>query len=238
MSHLVAVQATNALLAKSDGRDKFIATIQYVLMLISGGKAGMAKDLQGKVASARKVFRILKPLEQITPLLKDPYLRGNKPLYQELLPKVKSICMTVYFACDHVVWLGSANVIKDKTLLERCQKSSLWGWFLGSICTMITESGGLMDGSLDIKRTDEEDDEWEVKRAEMAKTVRRKVIVLVHAIIQGLLAAGLLQLRPFHPRTTATFGVLASAINCYMLMPPLPKAASPPPPPKPVSKED
>lgn len=39
--------------------------------------------------------------------------------------------------------------------------------------------------------------------------------------MQALLATGLLQLRPFKPRTTATFGVIASAMNCYMLAPTL-----------------
>ena len=34
--------------------------VQYVLMLVSGGNAGMVKDIQIKVASARKVFRIMK----------------------------------------------------------------------------------------------------------------------------------------------------------------------------------
>ena len=39
--------------------------------------------------------------------------------------------------------------------------------------------------------------------------------------MQALLASGLLQLRQFKPRTTATFGVLASALNCYMIAPTL-----------------
>lgn len=37
--------------------------------------------------------------------------------------------------------------------------------------------------------------------------------------MQALLATGLLQLWPFKPRTTATFGVIASAMNCYMIAP-------------------
>jgi hypothetical protein len=39
--------------------------------------------------------------------------------------------------------------------------------------------------------------------------------------MQALLATGLLQLRPFKPRTTATFGVIASAMNCYLIAPTL-----------------
>jgi hypothetical protein len=47
--------------------------------------------------------------------------------------------------------------------------------------------------------------------------------------VQALLATGLLQLRPFRPRTTAVFGVLASALNVYMLAPPLLRVAKPAP---------
>jgi hypothetical protein len=43
------------------------------------------------------------------------------------------------------------------------------------------------------------------------------------ASVQALLAVGLLQLRPIRPRVTAAFGIAASALNCYMLAPPLPK---------------
>ena len=50
----------------------------------------------------------------------------------------------------------------------------------------------------------------------------------MHAVVQALLAAGLLQLRPWSQRKTAVFGVLASALNCYMLMPPLPAPAARP----------
>lgn len=153
--------------------------MQYVLMFLSGGQPGLAKDLQVKVAAARKVFRIMKvcltcsqcvliqfeggqkrhtisgvsnctvvaptllthafmvpaalaswaqhtyrlllqPLETLTPLLKEPYLPCKKALHQELLPKIRSACMAAYFAFDHLVWLGSVNVITDKRILERC----------------------------------------------------------------------------------------------------------------------
>lgn len=34
--------------------------MQYVFMFLSGGQPGIAKDLQVKVAAARKVFRFMK----------------------------------------------------------------------------------------------------------------------------------------------------------------------------------
>lgn len=126
-------------------------------MLIAGGTPGQVKDIQGKVASARKVFRILKvplcypctdrstfspfshvlaaiwlahifnvespayvqPLETLTPVLREPYLPGKKHIVLELLPKVKSVFMASYFGFDHLVWLGSVGMIKEKALLER-----------------------------------------------------------------------------------------------------------------------
>jgi hypothetical protein len=49
-------------------------------------------------------------------------------------------------------------------------------------------------------------------------------VVLAH--VQALLAAGLLQTLPLKPRTTGLLGVIASAMNCYMLLPAYPKPAS------------
>lgn len=54
------LQAINELVGKADGKDKLLATVQYVLMLVAGGTPGTVKDIQGKVASARKVFRVMK----------------------------------------------------------------------------------------------------------------------------------------------------------------------------------
>lgn len=223
MTDLFVLQVSNGLTSKADGKDKLLATLQYVLMFLSGGQPGLAKDLQAKVAAARKVFRIMKPVETLTPLLKEPYLPGKKSLHQELLPKIRSVCMAAYFTFDHLVWLGSVNVIKDKALLERCQKASLWGWLLGSVSTIALESLSLSDGTMVVKRVPGEDDQaWQIRRAELSASTHKKMLVLIHAVTQALLAIGLLQIRPFKPRLTATFGVLASVLNCYMLSPPWP----------------
>lgn len=42
---------------------------------------------------------------------------------------------------------------------------------------------------------------------------------------QALLAVGLLELRPWKPRTVGILGIVASALNCYMLFPALPTPA-------------
>lgn len=46
--------------------------------------------------------------------------------------------------------------------------------------------------------------------------------------VQAALAVGLLQLRPWKPRFVGLLGVVASAINCYMLLPPVAKPAAKP----------
>ncbi len=55
----------------------------------------------------------------------------------------------------------------------------------------------------------------------------RRSLVLIHAITQGLLALGLLEKLPIKPRTVGLFGVVASALNCYMLYPAYPVVAAP-----------
>jgi hypothetical protein len=54
------MQGLTNFLDKSDGRDKLLATVQYVAMFISAGQPGDVKKIQASVTAARKVFRILK----------------------------------------------------------------------------------------------------------------------------------------------------------------------------------
>ena len=49
--------------------------------------------------------------------------------------------MATYFAADHVVWAGQIGLYSNKATLERAQKTSLWGWALGSACTAYLEVG-------------------------------------------------------------------------------------------------
>lgn len=34
--------------------------------------------------------------------------------------QLKTLLMALYFAGDHVVWAGSVNLVKDKTVVDRC----------------------------------------------------------------------------------------------------------------------
>ncbi len=52
--------------------------------------------------------------------------------------------MATYFAADHVVWAHQIGLLPDKKLGERAQKTSLWSWALGSICTMVLEATAIL----------------------------------------------------------------------------------------------
>ena len=58
--------------------------------------------------------------------------------------------MSLYFAGDHVVWAQQAGVLDRKPLATRAQKASLYGWFGGSLCTLLGElyelTGGWVGG--------------------------------------------------------------------------------------------
>jgi len=222
------LKALNGFLKQSDGRDKLTAAVQYAAMFISAGEPGNAKKVQASVAAARKVFRILRPLEAASPVLLNPQLNPKKPLLLELINKLKSLLMAIYFAADHVVWASQAGLYTDKEGTERAQKTSLWGWALGSVCTVVSECYELSELSK-APSADEGREAWEMKRAKAQAEINTRMLVLVHALFQTVLAAGLLQLRPMKPRTVGLIGVIASVMNCYMLYPKLPPPALSPP---------
>ena len=133
------LQATQGFLDKSDGRDKLLAAVQYAAMFISAGSPGEAKKVQASVAAARKVFRIMRPLESLTPLVYNPAINPNKPIIIELINKIKPVLMSIYFGGDHVVWASQAGLLTNKQVAQKAQKASLYGWFGGSLCTIIGE---------------------------------------------------------------------------------------------------
>jgi len=132
-------QAAQGFLNKSDGRDKLLAAVQYAAMFISAGNPGDAKKVQASVAAARKVFRILRPLESLSALALNPTINPKKPILIEILNKIKPILMSIYFGGDHVVWASQAGLLTNKDITTRAQKASLYGWFGGSLCTIATE---------------------------------------------------------------------------------------------------
>lgn len=220
------LQVIKGFCAKSDGKDKLTALVQYLCLYLSAGQPGNLKKVQASVTAARKIFRIMRPLETLTPLLTQPGLTGKQPLRQEVLGKVKDLLMATYFAADHVVWAHQIGLLSNKRHGERAQKVSLWAWALGSLTTMVLEANAILATS-SRRRAGESDAEW-AKRQEAARAeVNAHLLVFVHGFLQALTAVGLLQLYPFKPRTVGLLGSLASALNCYFLLPPFPARAKP-----------
>lgn len=220
------LQVLNGFLAKADGKDKLTALIQYACLFASAGEPGNIKKIQTSVTAARKIFRVMRPLESLTPLLVQPGFTGKQPKGLEAINKLKSVLLAMYFAADHVVWAGQIGLTDNKKLTERFQKISLWSWALGSICTIAGEAWSI--SMLSVKRRDGESEDDFLKRQEQAKAaINQRLFVLVHALVQAALAMGLLQQLPFKPRTVGLLGVIASAMNCYLLLPTYPAKSAP-----------
>lgn len=208
-------------LDKSDGRDKLLAAVQYAAMFVAAGQPGDVKKVQASVATARKVFRIMRPLEVLNPLLQNPgWAGGGRPLWVEVLIKLKPLLMSIYFGADHIVWLQQAGLMNNKGLTDRAQKASLYGWFGGSLSTIVLELYEL--AALAARRPNETAEEYNMRMDKSRPEINRRLLTLVHACLQAALAMGLLELRPWSPRTVGAIGTVTSLMNCYMLYPAVP----------------
>eukprot|EP00798_Chlamydomonas_sp_ICE-L_P016871 gene16871-23142_t len=214
------LQVLNGFLAKSDGKDKLTALIQYACLFLSAGEPGNIKKVQASVTAARKVFRVLK----MDCLLNQPGCTGKQPVVTEAVNKLKSLLMAMYFGADHIVWAHQIGLATDKTSLERWQKVSLWSWAMGSVATVIVESWMIAEGSV-VRREGEREEDFNQRVAVARKEANARMLTLIHGLVQAALAAGLLQVLPFKPRTLGVLGVVASAMNCYFLMPSYPVKA-------------
>uniref|UniRef100_A0A7R9VW38 Peroxisomal membrane protein 11C n=1 Tax=Chlamydomonas euryale TaxID=1486919 RepID=A0A7R9VW38_9CHLO len=218
------LQVLNGFLAKSDGKDKLTALIQYACLFLSAGEPGSIKKVQASVTAARKVFRVMRPLEAIMPIINQPGFTGNSPKLVQAVNKLKSALMAIYFGADHFVWAYQIGLISDKTTGERMQKLSLWAWALGSVATIGVEAYNIAATQV-VQGKDESDESYNMRVDEARKAINQKMLVLVHACFQAALAGGLLQVVPFKPRTVGLIGCIASAMNCYFLLPAYPAQA-------------
>mmetsp|Transcript_14982 Transcript_14982/g.32478 ORF Transcript_14982/g.32478 Transcript_14982/m.32478 type:complete len:241 (+) Transcript_14982:194-916(+) len=220
------LQVLNGFLAKADSKDKLTALIQYACMFLSAGEPGNIKKIQTSVTAARKVFRVMRPLECLVPVLNQPGFTGKQPKLLEAINKLKAILMAIYFGADHLVWAHQIGLANNKTSQERWQKLSLYSWALGSVCTVVSEVWSITSLSV-VKKEGESDEEYKKRVDDARAQINQRMFVLVHGLVQAALAAGLLQLAPLKPRTVGFLGVVASAMNCYMLYPSYPKLAAP-----------
>ncbi|GFR43503.1 hypothetical protein Agub_g4592, partial [Astrephomene gubernaculifera] len=168
---------------KADGKDKLTGLIQYACMFLSAGEPGNLKKVQASVTAARKVFRIMRPLELMSPLLISPGFSGKQPMLLEAINKVKTVLMAVYFGADHVVWAHQIGLISDKKIGERYQKLSLWTWALGSVCSVAAESWQIAMQSV-VRKEGESDADYE-KRVEAVKNdINNRLFIILHSVIQ------------------------------------------------------
>eukprot|EP00210_Caulerpa_lentillifera_P005690 g5442.t1 len=215
------LQTLNQFVSKSDGKDKLCATIQYACLFLSAGEPGQIKKIQASVAAARKVFRILKPLESLTPLILTPGFDLSASRIIQLINKVKGICMACYFGFDHVVWMGQIELITtNPNLLQVSQKISTSCWLAGSLCTIATQSLILAEKLPELK-----DDLIPTEKAKIRKDINKQLLILLHGCLQAALALGLLGLSPGKNRYIGLIGMATSALNCYLMYPPSTPAA-------------
>ena len=65
----------------------------------------------------------------------------------------------------------------------RAQKTSLWGWALGSVCTVVSECYELSQLSK-APASGEGQDAWEIKRSKAQAEINTRMFTLVHALFQ------------------------------------------------------
>ena len=65
----------------------------------------------------------------------------------------------------------------------RAQKTSLWGWALGSVCTVVTESYEVVTLS-NIQKKDESEEAWTARRLKAQAEINNRLVVLTHALVQ------------------------------------------------------
>ena len=205
------------LLAKSDGKDKTLALLQYLAMFTSNGTPGNALNLQKSFGSARKPFRIFKEVEFLLPVIENPPV-GNQA--KVLVAYSKAIGMSAYIAFDHIVFLGATGLVTNKQITELCQKLSYYGRFVGSVAGLYQSANELGKCVRDVAEADDDED----RKQEIAKVAKPVFTAITTNTLQALLALALLEKIPMKKRNVGALGVVLSMLNVYYMFPP------PPPP--------
>lgn len=219
MASLDTSRARLALLAlylsKAEARDKICRAIQYGSKCISGGEAGVAQEVDKTTSLARKVFRLLKSVNELEALLTPPGKTAPLPLV--LLGKSKNSLMASFFLLDQVVWAGRTGIYKNKERTELISKLSLYCYLGGCTCNSLLELLHLLVNTKKRSATEKSSEERELQ----AKEKQERVLNLIKYSMDIVVAVGLLQLAPkkVTPRVTGAFGFLTSLISCYQLLP-------------------
>lgn len=215
-------------LNKAESRDKICRAIQYGSKFLSNGQPGTAQNVDKQTSLARKVFRLLKFVNDLHALI-SPVPAGT-PVPIILLGKSKNALLSTFLFLDQIVWLGRSGIYKNKERTELIGRISLFCWMGSSVCSTLVELGELGRLSASIKKLEKElkgsdKHQNEQYRAKFQKYNDRS-LALVRAAMDIVVAAGLLQLAPkkITPRVTGAFGFVTSLIACYQLLPSRPKS--------------
>eukprot|EP00250_Pteridium_aquilinum_P026622 c33314_g1_i1 orf=219-905(+) len=204
-----------AFLGQAEARDKICRSIQYGSKFISAGEAGVAREVDKTTSLARKVFRLLKSVNELEALL-TPAAKST-PLPLVLLARAKSCLMATFFALDQIVWAGRTGIYKNKERTELLSKISLYCFLGGSATNSLHELGFLIHLA---RKKQQATDDSECKLIQ--KQMDQRVLHWVKSSLDIVVAIGLLQLAPkkVTPRVTGAFGFATSLISCYQLLPP------------------
>ncbi|KAI5074359.1 hypothetical protein GOP47_0010320 [Adiantum capillus-veneris] len=203
-----------AFLNQAEARDKICRSIQYGSKFISGGEPGVAREVDKTTSLARKVFRLLKSVNELEALL-TPAARTT-PLPLVLLARAKSCLLATFFALDQIVWAGRTGIYKNKERTELISKISLYCFLGGSATNSLHELGQMIH--LSRKKQLAKD---ELEQQKLQKQLEQRLLGWVKSSLDIVVAIGLLQLAPkkVTPRVTGAFGFVTSLISCYQLLP-------------------
>jgi hypothetical protein len=224
-------------LGKAETRDKVCRAIQYGSKFISDGQPGTAATVEKNTSLARKVFRLLKTVNELHALLAPA--PKETPLPIVLLGKSKNVLVGTFFALDQVVWLGRSGIYKNKEQTDFLGRISLYCWMAGTFCGGLVEVAELSRVAVAVKKTAKE-----LKRAKQSGAPdgvaklkedikayqtqsKDRALSFVKCGLDIFVAIGLLQLAPksITPRVTGGLGLITSLISCYQLLPPSPAPA-------------
>ncbi|MCO5574064.1 hypothetical protein L7F22_027841 [Adiantum nelumboides] len=108
--------------------------------LHTGG--GVAQQVDKTTSLARKVFRLLKSVNELEGLLAPA--EKSTPLPLVLLARAKSCLLATFFALDQIVWAGRTGIYKNKERTELISKISLYCFLGGSATNSLHELGQLI----------------------------------------------------------------------------------------------
>ncbi|KAH7441710.1 hypothetical protein KP509_03G050300 [Ceratopteris richardii] len=203
-------------------RDNLCKVIQFGSRFVSGGNEGLAEQVSSSVAVSRKVFCLLKSVDELESLISRHI--EDDPLSLVLLSKLKNSLMAAYFALDHFVWTGRTGIYKNKKIIDSVACISMYLSLGGSACDLFIECFQVVWPNKGKKlestgsKSEDKDNKYDREKTILNRIQDRKLRLLMSSM-DIVLGIGLLQLAPKRvtPRITGAVGTITSIISCYEL---------------------